>query len=288
MHADRPARPGPARPAGTVGHAAGATGRTVVVTPDPDLALTALDGQVEGRDGERLLVRVPDPAALNAGSSRPGSALPSSVRAPHPRGGRRGAHGRPVRATRCRRDPRRAGQALRSTPDLGRPAAAHLLPTVVAGLLAWTRLAPRRAPVRRSCRRSSPTGRSSPSPRWPSSCALPAHLGGGRGRRGDRRRGPGGTLRYLLVRPVGRTRLLVRKLVAVTAFVLSAVVSVAGVGFLVGRLLLGKGHPPGRHGQPVGLGPHPRRHSRGARSWRSSTSPSRCSASPRWASSCRH
>ncbi|GAA1906747.1 ABC transporter ATP-binding protein [Lapillicoccus jejuensis] len=42
------------------------TGRTVVVTPDPDLALTALDGQVEGRDGERLLVRVPDPAALNA------------------------------------------------------------------------------------------------------------------------------------------------------------------------------------------------------------------------------
>ena len=48
-----------------------------------------------------------------------------------------------------------------------------------------------------------------------------------------------GTLRYLLVRPVGRTRLLVAKLAATAAFVLVAVVSVATVGFLVGRLLLG-------------------------------------------------
>ncbi|HET7477624.1 MAG TPA: ABC transporter permease subunit [Dermatophilaceae bacterium] len=48
-----------------------------------------------------------------------------------------------------------------------------------------------------------------------------------------------GTLRYLLVRPVGRTRLLVAKLVAVAAFVLLAVLSVAGVGYLVGRSLLG-------------------------------------------------
>ena len=35
-----------------------------------------------------------------------------------------------------------------------------------------------------------------------------------------------GTLRYLLVRPVGRTRLLVAKLVAVVVFVLVGVVSV--------------------------------------------------------------
>ena len=48
-----------------------------------------------------------------------------------------------------------------------------------------------------------------------------------------------GTLRYLLVRPVGRTRLLVRKLGAVVAFTLAAVLSVAGVGYVVGRLLLG-------------------------------------------------
>ncbi len=44
----------------------------------------------------------------------------------------------------------------------------------------------------------------------------------------------GGTLRYLLTRPVGRTRLLVAKLVAVVVFVLVAVVLVAGTGY-VGR-----------------------------------------------------
>ncbi len=48
-----------------------------------------------------------------------------------------------------------------------------------------------------------------------------------------------GTLRYLLIRPVGRSRLLVAKLVAVFAFVVSAVVSVALLGFVLGRLLLG-------------------------------------------------
>ncbi|HJQ02426.1 MAG TPA: ABC transporter permease [Jatrophihabitans sp.] len=50
------------------------------------------------------------------------------------------------------------------------------------------------------------------------------------------------TLRYLLVRPVGRTRLLFAKLSAVFAFVGVSVVVVAGTGFLVGRLLLG--HQP--------------------------------------------
>jgi len=48
-----------------------------------------------------------------------------------------------------------------------------------------------------------------------------------------------GTLRYLLVRPVTRTRLLVAKLVAVIAFVLLAVVVVAAVAYVVGSLLLG-------------------------------------------------
>lgn len=43
-----------------------------------------------------------------------------------------------------------------------------------------------------------------------------------------------GTLRYLLVRPVGRTRLLVAKLVAVSSFVLLAVVAVAASGYVVG------------------------------------------------------
>jgi ABC-2 type transport system permease protein len=50
-----------------------------------------------------------------------------------------------------------------------------------------------------------------------------------------------GTLRYLLIRPVGRTRLLVAKLVATFTFVAVAVVIVSGTGYIVGRLLLGHG-----------------------------------------------
>jgi ABC-2 type transport system permease protein len=50
-----------------------------------------------------------------------------------------------------------------------------------------------------------------------------------------------GTLRYLLVRPVGRLRLLVAKLLSVTAFVLLAVLLVAVTGYLVGVALFGFG-----------------------------------------------
>ena len=46
-----------------------------------------------------------------------------------------------------------------------------------------------------------------------------------------------GTLRYLLARPAGRTRLLVAKLISVFAFVAVTVVAVAGIGYLVGQLL---------------------------------------------------
>ena len=55
-----------------------------------------------------------------------------------------------------------------------------------------------------------------------------------------------GTLRYLLVRPAGRTRLLVAKLLAVIAFVLVTVLVVAGVGYVVGTTLF--------DAQPVGGG----------------------------------
>ena len=48
-----------------------------------------------------------------------------------------------------------------------------------------------------------------------------------------------GTLRYLLVRPVGRTRLLAAKLVSVLAFTLTAVVAVAATAWVTGVLLLG-------------------------------------------------
>jgi ABC-2 type transport system permease protein len=49
-----------------------------------------------------------------------------------------------------------------------------------------------------------------------------------------------GTLRYLLVRPVGRTHLLLAKLVTVVAFVVLAVLVVSVVSYVEGRLLLGQ------------------------------------------------
>ncbi len=48
-----------------------------------------------------------------------------------------------------------------------------------------------------------------------------------------------GTLRYLLVRPVGRTRLLVAKLVSVVAFCVLAVAAVSGSAYVVGTQLFG-------------------------------------------------
>jgi ABC-type multidrug transport system ATPase subunit len=43
-----------------------ATGRILVGTPDPAEAAAVLDGQLEARDGDRLVIRHDDPAALNA------------------------------------------------------------------------------------------------------------------------------------------------------------------------------------------------------------------------------
>jgi ABC-2 type transport system permease protein len=50
-----------------------------------------------------------------------------------------------------------------------------------------------------------------------------------------------GTLRYLLVRPVGRLRLLVAKLISVTAYVLLAVLFVTVTSYLVGIAAFGFG-----------------------------------------------
>ncbi|MTD55147.1 ABC transporter ATP-binding protein [Amycolatopsis pithecellobii] len=43
-----------------------ATGRVLVATPDAAHAVAVLDGQLESRDGDRLVIRHDDPAALNA------------------------------------------------------------------------------------------------------------------------------------------------------------------------------------------------------------------------------
>ncbi len=51
-----------------------------------------------------------------------------------------------------------------------------------------------------------------------------------------------GTLRYLLVRPVGRARLLAAKLVASMAFVVITIVVVAVTAYVLGVLLLGDGN----------------------------------------------
>jgi ABC-2 type transport system permease protein len=61
-----------------------------------------------------------------------------------------------------------------------------------------------------------------------------------------------GTLRYLLIRPVGRTRLLVAKLTTLTAFVLLAIVAVVLTSYLTGRILFGSA-PPAAVGQPGGV-----------------------------------
>lgn len=52
-----------------------------------------------------------------------------------------------------------------------------------------------------------------------------------------------GTLRYLLVRPAGRTRLLTAKLVALVAYVLLAVVAVALSAYVTGVALFGSAPP---------------------------------------------
>ena len=57
-----------------------------------------------------------------------------------------------------------------------------------------------------------------------------------------------GTLRYLLVRPVGRTRLLVAKLVSVVVFTLLSVVAVSAVAYVVGVQLFGSAPLPSTSG----------------------------------------
>jgi ABC-2 type transport system permease protein len=56
-----------------------------------------------------------------------------------------------------------------------------------------------------------------------------------------------GTLRYLLVRPVGRTRLLVAKLISIASYVLLVVISVTVTAYATGVLMLG----PSRAGAVV-------------------------------------
>jgi ABC-2 type transport system permease protein len=60
-----------------------------------------------------------------------------------------------------------------------------------------------------------------------------------------------GTLRYLLVRPVGRTRLLAAKLVTTAVFIFLAVLIVAAISFAVGAGLFGVKPLPSVSGQTI-------------------------------------
>jgi ABC-2 type transport system permease protein len=62
-----------------------------------------------------------------------------------------------------------------------------------------------------------------------------------------------GTLRYLLARPVSRTRLLVAKLISVTVYVTLAVVAVTVTSYLTGILILGPSRA-GAVGSPISGG----------------------------------
>jgi ABC-2 type transport system permease protein len=63
-----------------------------------------------------------------------------------------------------------------------------------------------------------------------------------------------GTLRYLLVRPVGRTTLLVAKLISVIAYTMLAVLVVAATAYVVGTQLFGSGPLPSTSGTELSTG----------------------------------
>ena len=97
-----------------------------------------------------------------------------------------------------------------------------------------------------------------------------------------------GTLRYLLVRPVGRTHLLVAKLLTVVAFVVLAVLVVAARLLRRGSAAARPGAGRRGHGQPQRIDAHPAGAGRpdGARAGLrhrlacSGSRPSRCSCPP--------
>lgn len=116
------------------------------------------------------------------------------------------------------------------------------LPTLVAVLLAFTNLAPR--PGTGPVFLSAVLANGSLFPLAALAIVLPLFLPiavavvAGESVAGEAQ---AGTLRYLLVRPVGRTTLLVAKLISVIAFVLIAVVVVAATAYVVGISLFGVG-----------------------------------------------
>jgi ABC-2 type transport system permease protein len=115
-----------------------------------------------------------------------------------------------------------------------------LLPVVVAGFLAVTKIGPR--PGEGPTFLSAVLGNGALYPAAALGMVLPFFLPiavavvAGEAVAGE---AATGTLRYLLVRPVARTRLLVAKLVSILVFTLVSVVAVALTGYVAGVALLG-------------------------------------------------
>ena len=238
-----------------------ATGRVLLVTSQPDRAAERLGTRLEERDGRRLLVRADDVADLAAELVAAGRAgRRADPRAPHPRADRAG--GDPGGRARDRHRGRgRVGPAA----DRGCPVIAvelsklvrnrrtwvtilliDALPTLVAVLLAVTDIGPRPGAGPAFLSAVMTDGKLFPLAALaivlPLFLPLAVAITAGEAIAGEAQQG---TLRYLLVRPVGRTRLLVAKLVSVMAFVVLTIVVVAATAYVTGALLLGDGEVPG-------------------------------------------
>ncbi len=230
------------------------TGRVLLRTPDAARAVALLDGRVEERDGDRLVVRHADAAdaqrptrrgRLAGGRDRAAAAFPGGDR---------------VLGQRRRLRPDRGGMIrVELIKLLRRPrtwiavALICALPIVVAAFVAARHLAP--PPGQGSAFLSAVLRDGSLYPAAAMAMVVPIFLPiavavlGGDAVAGE---ASAGTLRYLLIRPVGRTRLLVAKLVALTVFVLIAVLAVVVTSYVTGRILFGTG-TAAAVGQPGGV-----------------------------------
>ncbi len=231
-----------------------ATGRIVVTTPDVERALAVLGRAVVARTAAGGLVVVPADGDGARGLAR--HLVGHDVRARRAGAGAGEPRGRRRRADRAGERPRGgAGQgppviAVELRKLFRRPRTwvtiglLCLLPAVVAGFLASTRIAP---PAGQGAAFLSAVLQSgSLYPAAALALVLPIFLPVAVAVvAGDAVAGESsvGTLRYLLVRPVRRTALLGAKLVSVIAFVVVTVAAVAGTSYVVGVTLFGAGDP---------------------------------------------
>ena len=247
--------------------------------------------------GDRLVVRHADPAELNARLVADGIRV-AEIGAASGGRWRRSCWRRPRPAPTgwtARVIARRAGEAVPPAADVRHHRrCCALLPFIVAIFLATTRIPP--PPGQGGAFLSAVLSNGALYPAAAMALVLPVFLPVAVAvLAGDSVAGEAatGTLRYLLIRPVGRTRLLVAKLVALVAFVLFAIAMVVLTSYLTGSSAR---HRPGddrrrgaaaaRRDVAVRRRHHAGRARAAAARRRSPTSRCRCSASRRSRCSC--